>query len=202
MGSGGDTVTVSAIVKGTGNLSLAKAPVTFSVDSGILTGASTTTDDAGVATATFAAGSNRTNRNSYSDRDVGLDRQHARTGSGRYHAFLLRRDNCPAERKDHLAGVTARDSKGAFIANAPIAVSSSLSNGLSATSVTTNSQGGANVDYTAVNAGNDALTFTGAGSSLSQSLQISAEDFAFISPGWPGPKYQWQPPSSLLFDTE
>ena len=63
IGSGGDQVTISAIVKGAGNVALADAPVTFSTDSGTLTSAATVADKAGVATATLAAGSNKSNRN-------------------------------------------------------------------------------------------------------------------------------------------
>ena len=62
LGSGGDQVTVSAIVKGAGNVSLGGIPVSFSADSGILTSPSTVTNASGVATVTLSAGANKSNR--------------------------------------------------------------------------------------------------------------------------------------------
>ena len=62
IGSGGDQVTISAIVKGAGNVALADAPVTFATDSGTLTSVSAVADKTGVATATLAAGANKSNR--------------------------------------------------------------------------------------------------------------------------------------------
>src|SRR5688500_13585843 len=55
-GSGGDQVTVSAIVMGEGNASLAEVPVTFSADTGILSSITAATNDDGAATAVFSAG--------------------------------------------------------------------------------------------------------------------------------------------------
>ncbi len=73
--------------------------------------------------------------------------------------------------------IKATDSKGAIIANLPITVASSLGNGLSATSLTTDTQGIATVDYTATNAGTDSLTFTGGGTSKTATIQISSSQF-------------------------
>ena len=60
--SSGDEITVTAVVKGPGNVGLAGAPVAFSADSGNLTSAATVTDATGSATATLSAGSDKTNR--------------------------------------------------------------------------------------------------------------------------------------------
>ena len=62
VGTGGDTVTISAVVKDANNVGLKAAPVTFSASSGNLTAASAVTDASGVATATFTSGANRSNR--------------------------------------------------------------------------------------------------------------------------------------------
>ena len=62
VGNGGDEVTITAVVKGQGNVSMANVPVAFSTDTGTLTGASSTTDAAGIATAKLSAGANKTNR--------------------------------------------------------------------------------------------------------------------------------------------
>jgi hypothetical protein len=79
-------------------------------------------------------------------------------------------------------GVKATDSKGAVIPNAEVSVASSLNNGLSATSVTTNAQGTATVDYTATNSGIDSLSLAALGAKAGTSLQISAANFTFVSP--------------------
>jgi hypothetical protein len=78
--------------------------------------------------------------------------------------------------------VTAVDSKGTAISGLPITVASSLNNALSAASVTTGAQGSATISYTATNPGTDKLTFTGGGTSLSNSITISAAAFKFSSP--------------------
>jgi hypothetical protein len=78
--------------------------------------------------------------------------------------------------------VKATDSKGAVVANLPITVASSLGNGLSTTSLTTDTQGNASVDYTATNPGNDSLVFSGGGASVATPIQVSSSQFAFVSP--------------------
>src|SRR5438876_11387237 len=62
VGTGGDTVTITAVVQGTGNVGLASTAVTFAADTGSISGASAKTDASGVATATFSAGTNKMNR--------------------------------------------------------------------------------------------------------------------------------------------
>ena len=79
-------------------------------------------------------------------------------------------------------GVTAKDSSGVAIAGVPFAVASSLGNGLAATTITTDSQGNATVGYTALTAGADNVSFTGGGSTLTQTIQVSAASFTFVTP--------------------
>ncbi len=57
-----DVVTVTATVKGAGNVSIAGAPIAFSADSGTLTSAAGVTDATGQAVVTLSAGSNKANR--------------------------------------------------------------------------------------------------------------------------------------------
>lgn len=181
VGSGGDMVTLTAVVKGLGNVSLAGAPVVFSTPSGTLTQAGAVTNAAGIATATFVAGADRSNR---------IARVTAKSGSSvatidlqivgttlSYQGLTT----IPLAGVANLA-VTATDSKGALISNLPIAVTSSLSNGLSAPAVTTNAQGTATVDYTATNGGIDTLSFNGAGVTITSAVQISSAQFSFVSP--------------------
>lgn len=181
IGSGGDQVTISAIVKGAGNVALADAPVTFSTDSGTLTSVSTVADDTGVATATLAAGANKSNRN------ITVT---ATSGGARGQIVIpvvgtvLTYAGVTTVTLGNTAtvGVKAVDSKGAVIAGLSVAASSSLNNGLSASSITTDSQGTATLTYTATNAGSDNLRFDAAGATVTSPIQISAEAFSFISP--------------------
>ena len=181
VGSGGDTTTLTAIIKGPGNVSLAAAPVTFTVDTGTLKNAATVSDASGVATATFSAGSDRSNRTATVTVTSG-------TVSGSITLQVVGTSlaysgvtTVPLNGKVTM-GVTAKDSKGAVIAGVPVAVASSLNNPVSATAITTDAQGNAALDYTATVSGTDKLSFSGAGTSIAQNIQISAADFTFLSP--------------------
>jgi hypothetical protein len=181
IGSGGDQVTISAIVKGSGNVALADAPVTFSTDSGTLTSVSTVADKTGVATATLAAGANKSNRNiTVTATSGGATGQIIIPVVGTVLTYAgvttVTLSNTTS------VGVKAVDSKGAVISGLPVSVSSSLNNGLSANSVTTDAQGAATLTYTATNAGSDNLKFDAAGATVTAAIKISAEAFSFISP--------------------
>lgn len=181
VGTGGDTATISAVVKDLNNVGLKGVAVTFSASSGNLTGASSVTDASGVATATFTAGADRSNRQATVT---------VRSGSAAGQIVLDIQGTVlsysgvttiPLNSKATLS-VKAVDSKNAPIASLPVTVSSSLGNGLSSTTVVTDSLGTASVDYTATTAGNDTLSFAAAGSSATPALTISAADFTFLAP--------------------
>ncbi|HUG25519.1 Ig-like domain-containing protein, partial [Piscinibacter sp.] len=182
VGSGGDQVSITAIVKGAGNVSLPEAPVTFSTDSGTLTAASVATDEAGVATATLSSGADKSNRTitvTVTSGDISGSVEVAVVGT----ELKVAGSTTQALGSDSVLTVTARDSNGNVLAGVPISVSSSLDNGLSGTSVTTNAQGVATVTYTATNPGEDEVTFSGAGATATATITISGENFAFVSPG-------------------
>lgn len=181
VGSGGDTVTVSAIVKGAGNVGLAGAPVVFSTNTGNLTQPSVVTDSSGVATVTFAAGSDRGNRTATIKAQSGSS---SSTIDVQIVGTLLSYSGVTTVPLGGTVNVSvkATDSKGAVVPNLPITVKSSLNNGLSATTVTTGAQGTASLDYTATNSGTDSLAFMGAGVVVTASLQISSSQFAFVAP--------------------
>jgi Bacterial Ig-like domain (group 1) len=181
VGSGDEQVTISAIVKGPGNVSLASTAVTFTTTSGILTSVSAQTDSAGVATAILAAGSNKVNRTLTVNVISG-----AATGSVNVQVtgttLTSSGDTTVALGRSSRLSVKATDSKGVAIAGLPVTVSSVLRNGLSAPSVTTDGQGNASVDYTATNSGSDQVSFSGGGATVASVITISGEDFTFVSP--------------------
>ena len=181
VGTGGDTVTVSAVVKGVGNVGLPGSPVTFSTNTGDLTQPGVTTDASGVATVTFAAGSDRTNR-------VATVVARSGTATGSVDIELTGTSLAYSGATTvPLAGtstvsVKATDSKGAVVSGLPVTVTSSLNNGLSATTLTTDAQGTATLTYTATNSGNDALKFTGGGVSVTSTVTVSSSQFTIVSP--------------------
>jgi hypothetical protein len=79
---------------------------------------------------------------------------------------------------------TARavDSAGQPIPNAPLTLSSALGNGLSATSLTTNSQGAATFVYAASRSGLDTLTISGLGATSASFISVSSDEFRFVGP--------------------
>jgi len=181
IGSGGESTTVQAIVKGAGNVGLSGATVTFAADTGTLTKASAATDSTGVATATFSAGANRNNRVAtvtVTSGNAGGSVQIQIVGTKLSYAGVT---TVPLGQSVQ-ASVKAVDSTGTAIAGLTVGVASSLGNGLSATSVTTDATGSGSVTYTATNAGTDTLTFSGGGTSVPSQIIVSAANFAFTTP--------------------
>ncbi len=181
VGTGGDTATISAVVKDANNVGLTGVAVTFSASSGNLTGVSAVTDASGVATATFTAGANRSNRQAtVTVRSGGASGQIVLDIVGTVVSYSGV-TTVPLNSTTTLS-VKAVDSKNAPISNLPITITSSLGNGLSVATVTTDSLGTAAVDYTATTAGADTLTFSGARATASPTLQVSAANFTFVTP--------------------
>jgi hypothetical protein len=181
VGGGGDQVTITAVVKDAGNVSMPSIAVTFATDTGTLTSADATTNLAGIATATLSAGANKTNRVmtvTVSSGSVSGSVKVEVTGTKLTYTgstTVPLGDTTPVS-------VKATDSKGTAISGLPITVSSQLNNGLSATSVTTDGQGIASLVYTATKAGADVVTFSSAGVSATANITISGENFVFVSP--------------------
>jgi len=155
--------------------------VSFSVDSGTLLSPASVTDASGVATATLSTGSDKSNRNikvTVLSGSVSGSIVIPVAGTALAYAGVT----TVTLGNTVTLGVKATDSRGAVIANVPVTIRSSLGNALSAASATTDAQGSATVRYTATNAGTDTLTFQAAGASVAPTLQISAENFVFVSP--------------------
>jgi len=180
-GSGGDVVTITANVKDAGNVSLASQPVVFSSDSGTLTAASATTNDSGIATATLSAGANRSNRSILVTVASGAVQGQVSVDVAGTTLSYSGVTTIGLGNSAHLT-VKAVDSKSVPISGLSVQVASSLGNGLSSASLTTDSQGSASFDYTANKAGSDTLTFSGGGATTASTTTISGEDFVFISP--------------------
>ena len=179
--SGGDTVTITAVVKSSGNVGLSGAAVGFSADSGNLTSVARTTDASGTATAIFTTGSDRSNRTVTVSVTAG-------PASGKVSLDVIgTKITFNGATTIPLGGtaplpVTVVDARGNPFAGQSLVVTSTLINGLSATTVTTNALGVATLNYTATNAGTDTVKFAGVGTSATSTIQVSAASFAFESP--------------------
>jgi hypothetical protein len=179
------TVSFTVVVKDAQNRTMPTQTVTFSATSGDLSGAlpARVTGPVGepITGVTLSPGRDQSNRNIVLTATAGSIQQSATvavTGTtvsiGGTNSVLLGGTSSFT--------VTARDSAGAGIAGVPVALTSSLGNGLSSSSVITDSSGSAQVNYLASRSGVDSLSASGLGASATKSIAISAEDFAFVSP--------------------
>ena len=181
-GTAGDMVTITAVVKTASNVGLSGAVVSFATTSGYLSAVSTVTSAAGIATATFSAGStDKSNRSATISVTSG-----SATGS-----LVLPISGS----KLSISGTTtvpfgttaaftvkATDSNGNAIPGLAVTLASSLGNGLSASGGTTDSLGALSFNYIATNSGTDTITVLGGGASATSVVSISGEDFTFLLP--------------------
>lgn len=187
--SAGEEAVITAVVKNAGNVGMTNQSVTFTSSSGLLLSPSAATDASGVATVRLSAGSDKTNRSIVVTATVGsvtktisvdvIGTQLIITGS------TARQLSTPANTQTY--SISAKDSGGAPIVGAVLTVTSSLSNALSTSSVTTSSSGTATFTHTATiaGAGTDVLTVTGLGTSGTLNVSISPIDFTVITPVTP-----------------
>lgn len=183
-GTGGDGVTLRAFVKDKNNNAMANVAVVFAANSGTLSGSSTATDTAGVATATFSAGADRSNRDAVITVTASTITSKLTipiTGT----RLLLSGPSSLALGEVTAFDVVVTDSKSNVVPGVTVTASSSLGNPLVPVSgAVSNANGQVRYTYTATKAGTDTVTFSGYGATVSPSpaLVISAEDFAFVSP--------------------
>jgi Bacterial Ig-like domain (group 1) len=181
VGTAGEQVQISAIVRGAGNVTLPAIAVTFAADSGSLTLASTVTNATGVATAQFSAGADKSNRPaSITVTAGGVSGSVAVEIAGT--KITVTGPSTLQFAGTSALSVKVADSAGAAIGGATVAVTSQLGAGLSSASLTTNAQGAATVTYTANRAGSDSVQFASLGATGALGIAVSGEDFAVTSP--------------------
>ena len=185
VGTAGDGVRISAFVRDSNNNALAAVPVSFRASTGTLSNISAVSDTAGVATATFSSGADRTNRDAtvtVSSGTVSSQLKLPITGTtltlqGPTSIILGSRVNFD---------VVATDSKSNVISGVTVTATSSLGNPLTASGGgITNSSGFARFTYAANIGGTDTgLSFSGAGATAAPiiPLEVSGLNFAFVSP--------------------
>jgi hypothetical protein len=179
--SAGSEVVVTAVVKNAANVAMPNQPVAFSATSGSLLSAATETDASGVATAKLTAGSDKSVRNITVSVTAGAAVGNVAvpvTGT------RLTITGVGTLQTGEVASYTVRtlDSSGNPIANASVAVSSTLNNSISLPTVTTDAAGNGSFIYTANNSGADTLRVASLGTSAQTPVAVSGIDFSALSP--------------------
>lgn len=179
--TGGDTVQLTAFVKDASNNAMASQPVAFSASTGTLSGVSALTNPSGAATASFSAGSDRSNRSATITVTAGAITQTlvlqiqgtSLTISGRESLALNDTANYT---------VTAEDSNGNRLPNVAVTATSQQGNLFSPSAAITDASGQAVFSLISSRSGVDTLSFFGAGALKSTTLTVSGDDFSFTTP--------------------
>lgn len=175
------SVTVTAIVKNSANNGVANEPVKFSADSGVLQGASTVTSANGTATATLSVGADKSQRNITVTVTAGsISKTVVIPVSGTNLSIAGPSSLLVSGVANYT--ISLKDSNGGVVAGVEVQAASSLGNTITPAKVTTDNNGTATFQYTAVKSGTDTLTVTGAGVSTQQPIVISTVNFGFTNP--------------------
>lgn len=182
LGSGDTTgVTITAVVKDSGNLVTEGIPVVFSASSGALAVSQGTTDASGQAIAVLTPGSDFTNRTVTVTATTGSASQTATvdiTGT----SVSIGGETTIVQGNSTILTATLTDSASNGISGATMTISSSLGSTLSASTLTTDSTGKVSVTVTGATAGVDTITFLAAGVTATHTLTISGDQFQISAP--------------------
>ena len=180
--SAGSEAVITAFVKDAGNVGLAGQQVAFSASSGTLELISGVTDAAGSASAKLFAGSDK------SIRDITVNATAVNvvgsitvpvTGTK---ISVVGVGSLQAGGAASQFTVRAVDSSGNGINNVPLTVKSSLTNGLSSSTIKSDASGTASFLYTPNKAGADVVAVSGLGASAEINVVVNAIDFTVVSP--------------------
>lgn len=179
-----DEATITVIVKGAGSVALASAPVTLVASSGSLVVASTTTDASGVVTAKLKAGDATADK---ANRTITVTATSG-TAVGTINVSTVGTAASFSGATSLTQGATTvpltilvKDSRGQAISGATVTATPG-NNPLASNTALSDGNGVATFTYTPTTAGNDALTFSVLGATVSASLAVSGDDFTFITP--------------------
>ncbi len=176
-----ETVTLTAIVKDSGNRTMEGQEVSFTADSGTLTFTSETTGGDGSVTATLGTGGDPTNR---------VIRLTATSGSiSATNTVTVTGTTLSISGSASLSfgasvplTIFLKDSAGTAIANKNIAVTSAKGNTLSAGPYVTNDSGQVIVTVMAAAGGADKITASAIGATKEFDLTVNAAILAFVNP--------------------
>lgn len=179
--TGGDTVLLTAFVKDASNNAMASQPVAFSASTGTLSGVSALTNASGAATASFSAGSDRSNRSATITVTAGAITQTL--------VLQIQGTNLTISGRESLAlndaadyTVTAEDSNGNRLSGVTITATSQSGNFVSPDAAVTDASGQATFRLVSTRSGADTLRFFGAGAQKLANVTVSGDDFSFTTP--------------------
>jgi hypothetical protein len=176
-----NTVTITAQVKDDNNAVLEGVTVQFSASSGSLAVTQAVSDASGIAIAQLSAGTNLANR------AITVSAQ-AGDASGSVIVNVVGTTlsiTGPAALAQNDTGAyvaVAKDSTGAGINGATLALTSANGNTIAAATLTTDASGNVSFSMTATAAGNDTLTASGLGLTATKAVAVSGDAFAFTTP--------------------
>ncbi|MGB5581562.1 MAG: Ig-like domain-containing protein [Woeseia sp.] len=175
------TLTISAIVTDANRVAMEGVTVVMSTDSGFLTIDNAVTDASGVATATLSNGGDPTNRPITVTADArGVAGSVTINVIGT--ALTLTGPAALAQNDRATYTMVLTDASGTGIANETISVTSQSGNTLSATSLTTDVSGQAQIQLTATVSGSDTLQAAALGLQAQRVLTVSDDSFALTAP--------------------
>lgn len=181
LGTGGSAITITAVVKDSGNVALANIPVTLSASSGNLLVSTANTNSSGIVTASLSEGANKSLRTITVTATAGSISRTAQISVVGTKLSISGPTTVQLGAGAQTITVHAADSTGGAVSGAQISVVSSLGNSVS-NPVLTDTSGNTTFDYTPVISGSDALTISGLGYVTTYALTVSGSDFKFISP--------------------
>ena len=175
--------TITALVRDVNNNVMGNVAVTFQANSGALTLPQTAkTDQDGVLAATLNTAGDPTNRAIAVTALAGGSAQANVTVNVVGTTLVITGPTSLPLGSTGNYSVVLTNAGGTGIGGKVIAVSSSKSNGLSGTQLTTDVQGRASFTLSATNGGNDTLTAAALGISAVQTVAVSADVFKFTTP--------------------
>jgi hypothetical protein len=180
--SAGSEVLITAFVKNASNVGMSAQAVIFSASSGTLQNPSALTDATGAATAKLIVGSDKSLRNiTVTVTAAAVSGSIVVPVSG---TRISISGNGSLQSGTSAVPYTVRalDSSGNPIGQSTLAITSSLGNSLSSTSLITDSTGSGNFLYTPNKAGTDSLTISGLGTSATATVVVNAIDFVALTP--------------------
>ena len=178
-GVGSSGITITAIVKDSGNVAIPNAPITFRTNFGTLTASGETTNEKGVATAVLTAPSDTT-AETRANRDIVVA---ATAGTASKEIKVKVTGTRLAMSGDNAMGlgdtaryrVVAQDSSGNLIPGARLNVSAVKSSSvIDPTQLTTDQNGEATFTYTPKEAGADTISVAGLGASTQMQVTVGA----------------------------
>jgi hypothetical protein len=181
LSDGSVPVDVTAFVHDSGNRLLADVTVTMSTSSGQLAVSRAKTDVSGTALATLSPGADRSNRTITVTAQAGTV-QKTLTVDVVGTTLQISGPTTLALGEVGNYQVVVKNAGGTGIPGQAITLSSALGNALSATSVTSDSTGSANLTLTAGTGGTDTLTAQTLGITTTATVIVNSDSFAFTTP--------------------